>query len=461
MMDTQQDDTAILNGFPDVLLEHVFCMVGDALDLLWCERTCRAFHRVLKNDKIWGTCEESKEEYNSFGEHWPKSHRERAFVVRAANQCHKWQRYTEPVILSVVSIKSWERLVTSLIIQGLQTHDIAWCCNRFPLRGDTSAVLMTLVEEQVVQQMRRVVRLRRNCNPFALSEEEFALILDFGPTVCRTDVPEDIHRNIFDWSAYNFENIEYNNIVSREEQRRIIHRLSCQAGIIQFETGFIDRAWLYLLETTFNLLQPACISLASRPIFSPEIKQMIGPNEHIRNVSPLPEKRKDVACLICRRQEIIHWIVPKQIEEAARSFCFKWKVYGDEWHAMNSADGCFTTEQRSKQVDSERHFAESKYHFIENSYSDHECEEDIVGDHKLDDSPETFSDDGDHEYEEDIVSVHELDDSRETFLNDEDDEPYSYVSMEDDDLSEFVDEVDEDFSPEYARSCQSTTVPRV
>ena len=140
-----------MESLPDAVLRRVLCFVGDAQDFRSCEKTCKVLRNVLQDDKVWRVCPrlDSDEEAE---DHF----RERASVYRCIQNMKYWQRSTTPVILTVLTAEQWGRFAlvmaayTSFGWNYYQLRD-----DYYRLRGDTSAVLLTIVEQFMVDHLVR------------------------------------------------------------------------------------------------------------------------------------------------------------------------------------------------------------------------------------------------------------------------------------------------------------------
>jgi hypothetical protein len=357
-----------MNEIADDVLERIFCFVGDGKDLAACEKTNRTFRRVLRNDAIWGFCEEAKEKYLSGKIDLslslarpcypkPSSNRETVFVVRALNQCHHWQRSTDSVILDVIDVQQWKNVVTAAMKQHLP-RDLVDCRHSFPIRGDTAAVLLTLVEDCLQLQLDRTnlvatfIMFTKSIDEFyTVSAEDFLFQSFLQRMDCTASPLQMCHEAI----AYTYNTTPTFYGVTSSQRDQIVRRFAYKAGITKMNNDMYPEIWAAVIQAIVQMVKPACIMLADRRLLkAPGVRRPLQGNETIRDVSPFPEVDADIskACPHCHKQRITHWIVPKQIEDAARFLRIGRRVVGEDWLVANGDD-----------VETEKRFAESKYYF--------------------------------------------------------------------------------------------------
>jgi len=160
-----------MDKLPDAVLRQIMSYVGNGSDFLSCERSCRSFYNILKDDSIWATCYECQPEIQDGAKNrradvewpvWPTSNREKVFVARALRRCRLWQGTTSGVIRSCMGVTKWKLIVfkAQQILSPTGWYP-RWsgCRHFFHLRGDSSAVLMALVEQSMVSRLERARRV--------------------------------------------------------------------------------------------------------------------------------------------------------------------------------------------------------------------------------------------------------------------------------------------------------------
>jgi hypothetical protein len=273
----------------------------------------------------------------------------------------KYQKSGESILFEVLGVARWKLLV----MMALHVFFIEDVCpnDHIFLRGDTSAVLMELVENFAIVQLQRAGVVM---NASTQVESQTYPIL----TVRHWEAQNELHSAFVPspnssytplFAGVSTSPIPRDDVLPLTNMlgpgttmiTTIIRRLAYRAGIIKMEDGVFDLAWGSLVCSVAALLRPACIQLiGARSSHNTNKKKMIEKGGTMYIVPPYPR---------CGDEHgEVHTPVPGQIEAAARSFSIPFKVYGDVWHCMPSS-----TEE------DERAKAESEYAFLDED----ECEE--------------------------------------------------------------------------------------
>jgi hypothetical protein len=347
----------IMADLPTDLWERILGFVGNAKDFRNCERTCRVLGKVLSDDKVWSLCGEpiNCAAYLHTHSLWGKRtlsinawstatlsscptsffsdtfHRDQAFSYYACESVLRSQMSSsKQIILSVLGVDQWKLLVDDTLKLGLRLPFFHMqnrrFCNKYSLRGDSSSVLMTLLERCLVTQLERALHLaihrRADGNSFpSVSRQDFclqdALHSQFGQFE-RTLFPEAGYFARTRLSAQLALATDPDAMWCRTSiQDVIVRRLAYLAGITKMENDLYRAVWVTLLHVVWLLLKPACIEL------------------EILDRPPPPEG----TCETCDRPIIGNIIFPKQIETSAKRLLVDSKVYGEEWHVDGDASG--------------------------------------------------------------------------------------------------------------------------
>jgi hypothetical protein len=353
-----------LQQMPVEVTAHILRYVGNASDLLRCEKTCKSLRRILRDDAVWSSS--------------PGGSRDNACQIRGCRKVRKYQKGGESILFEVLGVMRWK----SLVAQALDfffSHDPD-LNSIFFLRGDTSAVLMELVENFAIGQLQRALVVMNASTP--VGSQTYPSV-----TVRHWEAQNELH------SAYvHIRNRTYNplfagvstNPIPRDAVvlltkslgpgttviTTIIRKLAYRAGIIKMEDGVFDLSWASLVCSIAALLRPACIQLTEAHSFYNFMKIIrVEQGETMYTIPPYPTFS---LCEGCGEQHPSgHTPVPGQIEAAARSLSIPFKVYGDVWHCMPDS-----TEE------DERAEAESEYAFLEeDEYEEYmECMDDSASD---------------------------------------------------------------------------------
>jgi hypothetical protein len=234
------------------------------------------------------------------------------------------------------------------------------------LRGDTSAVLMELVENFAIVQLRRAGVVMNASTPAESQtyptltvrhwEAQNELHSTFVPS------PNSIYTPLF--AGVSTSPIPRDAMLPLTNMlgpgpgttmiTTIIRRLAYRAGIIKMEDGVFDLAWGSLVCSIVALLRPACIQLIdASSLRTTNSKKIICVAEG-ETMYTVPPYTSSSFCGCGEVHGVIHTPVPGQIEAAARSLAIPFKVYGDVWHCMPNS-----TEEK------ERANAESEYAFLD------------------------------------------------------------------------------------------------
>jgi hypothetical protein len=356
-----------LQQLPVEVTAHILRYVGNAGDLLRCEKTCKTLRRILRDDAVWSSS--------------PGGSRDNACHLRGYRKVRKYQKGSESILLEVLGVMRWK----SLVAQALNlffSHDPG-LNDSFFLRGDTSAVLMELVENFAIVQLQRALVVMNASIP--VESQTYPSV-----TIRHWEAQNELHsafvpsRN----STYTpiFASVLLNPIPrdavlfltkllvgpGTTMITTIIRKLAYRAGIIKMDDGVFDLSWASLVSSIAALLRPACIQLTEAHSFhNVNILQIIRveKGETMYTVPPYPTFS---FCEGCGEQHpSSHTPVPGQIEAAAQSLSIPFKVYGDVWHCMPDS-----TEE------DERAEAESEYCFLEeDEYEEFmECMDDSASD---------------------------------------------------------------------------------
>jgi hypothetical protein len=359
-----------LQQMPVEVTAHILRYVGNTGDLLRCEKTCKSLRRILRDDAVWSSS--------------PGGSRDNACQIRGCRKVRKYQKGGESILFEVLGVMRWK----SLVAQALDfffSHDpglneTLGLNETFSLRGDTSAVLMELVENFAIVQLQRALVVMNASTP--VESQTYPSV-----TVRHWEAQNELH------SAYeHIGNRTFNplfagvstNPIPRDAVvlltkslgpgttviTTIIRKLAYRAGIIKMEDGVFDLTWASLVCSIAALLRPACIQLTeARTLY---IDNKIIRVEKGETMYTVPPYSTFCLCEGCGEQHpSSHTPVPGQIEAAARSLSIPFKVYGDVWHCMPDS-----TEE------DERAEAESEYVFLEeDEYEEYmECMDDSASD---------------------------------------------------------------------------------
>jgi hypothetical protein len=358
---------------PIEVTAHILRYVGTAGDLLNCEKTCKKLRWILRDDAAWSSS--------------PGASRDSACQFQGYQKVRKYQKGCESILLEVLGVARWKMLVRQALGYLVLDDGLSSTNDHLSLRGDTSAVLMELVENFAIVQLKRAGVVMNATTPVESQqtyptvtvrhwEAQNELHSAFAPSPNSTCTPlfagvllQPTPRDAVLFHA-NALLLETNKITT------IIRRLAYRAGIIKMEDGVFDLAWGSLVCSIAALLRPACIQLEyACGDYYDSISQKGICVEMGETMYTVPPYTKFVFCEDCRKAHIaLHTPVPGQIEDAARSLSIPFKVYGDVWHCMPDS-----TEE------DERDEAESDYFFLD--------EDEYEGYHYLLDDSDSDSDD--------------------------------------------------------------------
>jgi hypothetical protein len=336
-----------LQQLPDEVTAHILRYVGNAGDLLRCEKTCKTLRRILRDDAVWSSS--------------PGGSRDDACHIRGFRKVRKYQKCGESILFEVLGVIRWK----SLVAQALNLffdHDPGLNDNLLFLRGDTSAVLMELVENFVIVQLQRALVVMNASTQ--VESQTYPSV-----TVRHWEAQNELH-SAFVPSRNSTYTPLFAGVLTNPIPRdavlfltkllvgpgttvitTIIRKLAYRAGIIKMEDGVFDLSWASLVFSIAALLRPACIQLTeAHSFYNVNLLKIIRvkKGETMYTVPPYPSFK-------CGEQHpSSHTPVPGQIEAAARSLSIPFKVYGDVWHCMPDS-----TEEE------ERAEAESEYTFLE------------------------------------------------------------------------------------------------
>jgi hypothetical protein len=360
-----------LHHMPIEVTAHILRYVGNAGDLLNCEKTCKTLRRILRDEAVWDSS--------------PGGSRDGAYQFRGFQLVRKYQKSSESILLEVLGVARWKMLVRQA--RGYLVPDDHLSSSNdqhLLLRGDTSAVLMELVENFVIVQLNRAGVVMNASAPVESQtyptvtarhwEAQNVLHSAFVPSPNSTFTP--LFAGILTHPIPRDNVLSLTNAVLLESTMitTIIRRLAYRAGIIKMEDGVFDLAWGSLVCSIVALLRPACIQLDHAcSSFDGNLgeRQKMLCVERGESMYTVPPCTSFAFCEGCGGPHIVfHTPVPGQIEAAARSLSIPFKVYGDVWHAMPDS----TEEDERAEAESEYLFLTEDeledYGYMDNSDSD-------------------------------------------------------------------------------------------
>ena len=337
-----------MDNLPPALLRTILSFVGNAADFRSCEKTCSTLNNMLEDDGVWALCFECKpKDYDR-----PYHNKELALIPGALERVKKWQRKSESVILSVLGMSGWKGLLCSIAVQLQSDLGVLGSGDTFSVRGDTSAVLLRIVEDDIIMQIERAFAVASHVASQAMPQHRefpcvsYADIKLQNLLLCKTEPRERFDSSSFEellgrYSAFLGDNARCHTLVCR---------LASRAGVPKMEYDARKLVWSLIARTIICLLHPACETLVAEvdpralhkcytnPSAMPMLpKRVVATNvsadETIRMVPPLPRLSSTVCCPRCRKIPVVYTIVPKQIEDTASLLQMgRNKVYGSEWH---------------------------------------------------------------------------------------------------------------------------------
>jgi hypothetical protein len=341
-----------LQHMPVEVTAHILRYVGNAGDLLRCEKTCKTLRRILHDDAVWSSS--------------PGGSRANACHVRGCRKVRKYQKSGESILFEVLGVGRWKSLVTTAL-HVFFIEDVCPNDHHIFLRGDTSAVLMELVENFAIVQLQRAGVVMNASTP---AESQIYPTLTVRHWEAQNELhsafvpsPNSIYTPLF--AGVSTSPIPRDAMLPLTNMlgpgpgttmiTTIIRRLAYRAGIIKMEDDVFDLAWASLVCSIVALLRPACIQLIdASSLRTTNSKKIICVAEG-ETMYTVPPYTSSSFCEDCGEVHgALHTPVPGQIEAAARSLSIPFKVYGDVWHCMPDS-----TEE------DERANAESEYAFLD------------------------------------------------------------------------------------------------
>jgi hypothetical protein len=230
-----------LQHMPVEVTAHILRYVENAGDLLRCEKTCKTLRLILRDDAVWSSS--------------PGGSRNSACQVRGVQKVRKYQKGGESILFEVLGVERWKSLVTMALhvffVEDTYPNDNIY------LRGDTSAVLMELVENFAIVQLQRAGVVMDASSPVESQtyptvtvrhwEAQNELHSAFVPS------PNSTYTPLF--AGVDTHPIPRDAVLPLTNMLRpgttiittIIRRLAYRAGIIKMEDGVVDLAWASLV----------------------------------------------------------------------------------------------------------------------------------------------------------------------------------------------------------------------
>jgi hypothetical protein len=412
-MSTMAAAISLQTSPPDVLCYILRFLSNEVGDFLRCEKTCRAFRDVLSDDALWSDCAGAADtDYRSSSS--ASSFRERACIYRVLGLVRDEQDSTENILEDVLGVPGWQKMVHKVLRHHLpepppppMTMDRSSASDNFiyphdnfgypqvplfpvvherngrhaghclTLRGDTSWVLIQLVQDSLIRQFQRANLIL--VKEFENNEEAHGASSYPVLTENHFHLQSALQDSSFDMSSilpWTFDAEARLGVLPdadetfREEvvvlRDKIIRRIASRAGVVKLSSGVYHLAWKSLFDTISLLMVPAFMDLvwaaADSSIERYEFeKKSLGPSDSIRNVPPFPTVG---LCPPCRRPAFYHTVVPKQIENKAKFLnVTPDRVYGDGWHEVGPATATSESPQECEQ----------QYYTSEDDDGEHSC----------------------------------------------------------------------------------------
>lgn len=337
-----------MDNLPPVLLRTILSFVGNAADFRSCKKTCSTLNNLLGDDGVWALCVECK----------PKDYdrsyynKELALIPGALESVEKWQRKSESVILRVLGMSGWKRLLSSIAVKIQTDLHMLGSGDTFSVRGDTSAVLLRIVEDDIIMQIERAFAVASHVTSQAMPDSREFPCVSYADMklqnllLCKTDPRDDHFCSSFEELLGRYSAFLGDNALGHT----LVCCLAFRAGVPKMEYNARKLVLSLIARTIILLMYPACETLAAevdpralhkcytnRKAMPVLPKRMIATNasadETIRRVPPLPKLSSSLCCPRCRKIPVVYTIIPKQIEDAATQLQMgRNKVYGSEWH---------------------------------------------------------------------------------------------------------------------------------
>ena len=358
--------------------------MGDAQDFRSCEKTCRSLHDLLKDDDIWAFCEQCKP--GDYPER-PYLNKELALIPGAIKRARKTQRQEESVIVEVLGVGLWKAAVDNVLSLLIPPSTIQ-NGGQVEVRGDTSFVLMNVVEGFMVDQLVRAKTVAMDFFRRTPDARDF-------PVVTSDDLMLQNELLLSDVSAHATkptaeEIMAWNDPleqpggvflgIGRAMRDQLVCHFSLKAGNPKMDCGAYRVAWAIFVKIIRAILAQAIPSATNEfddlalhksyinnnlPQKLPKrvVTNMLSGEEVIRNVAPYPRLQSDRCCPWCRKIPLVYTLVPKHVEDAARCIGIpNPKVCGNGWHVCLD-DGMAQVHSSDKQASNTVAQAMAMYHF--------------------------------------------------------------------------------------------------
>lgn len=203
-----------------------------------------------------------------------------------------------------------------------------------------------------------------------------------------------------EWTQHNHIN-DNSMVVTRRNKNIIACRLAQKAGIVSLAPNMYNRIWHTLIHLMTLLLEPGCTELVNRNFKycldkdDDALKVHLKDGESMRDIAPSPKMRGICVCFECNGPIIVHVLVPRHVEAAAKKHNILSKVYGEDW-IMNTDP---ESDNWTIAMEAEIEEAKEAYVFLSETTPGGKEETDMEMD--IDDEGDVDGDDDDEEDSED------------------------------------------------------------
>lgn len=323
-----------LDLLPTEIQKKILISVGNAPDLLNCERTCRSFRWILKDDGgVWKSiCIQMGKKIIDDR----LSFREFFFVRSTLQKIRKEQKNPENIILGVLSPAAFRAFVVRL--------GAAWGSNSaLLLRGDSLALMVEILQEYFVKRLQQAmsiaVRVAEETDSYpTVTAKELRLLKVIDGSNGIPILDSEMMRSLGIPFVQPPPPQLLEMMILPHVRMKLVRRFAYRAGVVKMSNEAfreLERDFCFLSSL---LLRRALLEYNAYPDNSGirflwmnngdtrSDENVLPPNEMMYNYMPPGE-----CCLDCGN---IHEriIVPRQIEEEARDLrIVRGKVYGRTW----------------------------------------------------------------------------------------------------------------------------------
>jgi len=265
-MENDDDAAPTINDISDEVLRRILRFnSNDPQSYLSCERTCKAFQRVLGQDETWRFCPGAAHGLGT------SSHRERALIKNVLARVHEYQQShcRMNAFVDVLGVKGSRKMLKKLCQSAFKDHGL-----KLEFRGDTLAILLDMIQSNFITKLEQANRIaihavrRHEVNGYpVISADDLKVshaisCIGHKKKVSTKERLKMVHqKRLYDLPVPDPTDSE---IISNSAQTSIVRKIAYMAGVVKLTCDAFDFVWKNMLQTMLSIIYPAILELEKR-----------------------------------------------------------------------------------------------------------------------------------------------------------------------------------------------------